>query len=140
MKIYSFWIVLFSNFFIFDCIEKQRKRHQNKVTAIAFTLQFVITGSADKTLKLWKYEPNIDCIQTLFGHKDCVRGVVVISMDRFYSYWDDRSIREWNLFSEQIDVYYVRDNICSIIKLLKLKFIDSLDLNFKICLIIFAVF
>jgi WD40 repeat protein len=92
-------------------------RHQNKVTAIAFTLQFVITGSADKTLKLWKYEPNVDCIQTFKGHKSCVRGVVVISMDRFYSYSDDRSIREWNLFGEQINVYYVRDNICSIIKL-----------------------
>ncbi len=84
--------------------------HEAAVWATAFINDFVITGSADKTLKLWKYEPKVECIQTFKGHTDCVRGVVVISLTNFLSCSNDASIREWNLKGESIAIYYGHDN------------------------------
>ena len=47
---------------------------------------YMITGSADKTIKLWK-GGNVE--RTLTGHTDCVRGLVTISSFEFLSCSND---------------------------------------------------
>ncbi|KAF7244575.1 Phospholipase A-2-activating protein [Varanus komodoensis] len=59
----------------------------------------MLTGSADKTIKLWKA-----------GHEDCVRGLAILSETAFLSCSNDASIRRWQISGECLQVYYGHTN------------------------------
>lgn len=67
----------------------------------------MLSGSADKTIKLWKAGR---CEKTFTGHEDCVRGLAVISNLEFFSCSNDGSIRRWLVTGECVHVYYGHTN------------------------------
>lgn len=94
--------------------------HEGAVWATAFINGLVITGSADKTLKLWRIEPKVECLTTFKGHKDCIRSIAVVSDTEFLSASNDASVREWNIKGELMKEFYGHDNyIYSITNILK---------------------
>lgn len=69
----------------------------------------LLTGSADKTIKLWKGQSNLTTYQ---GHTDCVRALAVCD-DRkcFLSAANDATIRLWQVASgECLSVFYGHTN------------------------------
>ena len=94
--------------------------HDGAVWATAFIKGQVITGSADKTLKLWNLEPKVECITTFKGHTDCIRSIAIISDTQFLSASNDASIREWDIKGQQIKEFYGHQNyIYSITNILR---------------------
>ncbi|XP_063151072.1 phospholipase A-2-activating protein isoform X2 [Candoia aspera] len=67
----------------------------------------MLTGSADKTIKLWKAGR---CERTFTGHEDCVRGLAILSETEFLSCANDASIRRWHISGECLQVYYGHTN------------------------------
>ncbi|KAJ1354251.1 hypothetical protein KIN20_011126 [Parelaphostrongylus tenuis] len=67
------------------------------LAAIESNPGFYLTGSADKTIKLWR-DDNV--IRTFTGHNDVVRALLVISAEQFLSAGNDASIRMWHIESE----------------------------------------
>ncbi|NXG69255.1 PLAP protein, partial [Baryphthengus martii] len=67
----------------------------------------MLTGSADKTIKLWKAGR---CERTFTGHEDCVRGLAVLSEMEFLSCANDASVRRWQISGECLNVYYGHTN------------------------------
>ncbi|KAF9570894.1 protein with putative role during mitosis [Mortierella alpina] len=60
--------------------------------------QYVATGSRDKTIKLW--DSTGQCIHTLIGHDNWVRGVVFHPSGKYLlSASDDKTIKIWDLGS-----------------------------------------
>ena len=53
----------------------------------------MVTGSADKSIKLWKAGVNT---HTLTGHTDAVRAVSVLSGEEFLSAGNDATVRHWS--------------------------------------------
>jgi phospholipase A-2-activating protein len=53
----------------------------------------VVTGSADKTLRLWRHGA---CVRTLTGHSDCIRAVAVVPSLGFLSASNDATVRLWS--------------------------------------------
>lgn len=54
----------------------------------------VVTGSADKNIKIWKKNGSLR--STLAGHTDCVRGLAATSNNEFLSCANDATVRHWN--------------------------------------------
>ncbi|XP_065832273.1 phospholipase A-2-activating protein-like [Oscarella lobularis] len=79
--------------------------HTHAVWAVAVVPKdgLKLTGSADKTIRLWKVE---HCERIFTGHDDCVRGLAVVSATEFLSCSTDSSIRRWLTSGECIQVYY----------------------------------
>lgn len=67
----------------------------------------ILTASADKTIKLWK-EGKL--CTTYSGHKDCVRGLAVISASQFLSCSNDATVIRWSISGEQLATYYGHTN------------------------------
>ena len=67
----------------------------------------MLTGSADKTIKLWKAGK---CERTYTGHKDCVRSLAVLSSEEFLSASNDGTIRRWTLSGDCIQIYEGHSN------------------------------
>lgn len=68
----------------------------------------ILTGSADKEIRLWvNYQS-----KTVFkGHTDCVRALAVVDRERFLSASNDASIRLWStLTGETLNIYYGHSN------------------------------
>ncbi|XP_054161427.1 phospholipase A-2-activating protein-like [Oppia nitens] len=84
--------------------------HEAAVWSTAVIGEHVLTGSADKTIKLWKLVPNVECIITMSGHTDCIRGLSVISDTEFISCSNDASIRLWNIKGEIVREFYGHEN------------------------------
>jgi platelet-activating factor acetylhydrolase IB subunit alpha len=58
--------------------------------------QYIITGSRDKTIKLW--DINGQLLHTFVGHDNWVRGLVVHPSGKYLlSASDDKSIKIWDL-------------------------------------------
>jgi platelet-activating factor acetylhydrolase IB subunit alpha len=58
--------------------------------------QFIITGSRDKTIKIWS--SNGQLLKTLLGHDNWVRGIVVHPSGKYLlSASDDKTIKIWDL-------------------------------------------
>lgn len=78
--------------------------HTASVWAALLLQQGVMaTGSADKTIKLWKAGK---CVHTYTGHEDCVRDLALISACQFLSCANDATIRRWTTTGECLQVYY----------------------------------
>ncbi|XGW12216.1 hypothetical protein V3C99_013144 [Haemonchus contortus] len=63
------------------------------LAAIESSPGYYLTGSADKTIKLWRDDNEV---RTYTGHTDVVRALLVISDDRFLSAGNDSTIRMWH--------------------------------------------
>lgn len=61
------------------------------------------TGSADRTLKLWR---GTQCLRTLEGHTDVVRSLIPLSATRLISAGNDSSIKLWNLEEGKLAAEY----------------------------------
>ncbi|MCH2050375.1 MAG: trypsin-like peptidase domain-containing protein [Trichodesmium sp. ALOHA_ZT_67] len=86
------------------------KAHPESVNSVAVTPdeQFVISGSDDKTIKIWKLPKNknindISLVQTLTGHTDVVDGVAIAPNSKIFASgsWDG-TIKIWNLASGEL--------------------------------------
>jgi len=75
----------------------------------------MVTGSADKTLRLWRTGK---CEQILRGHTDAVRGIAIISAEEFLSCSNDATVRRWNPSGECLGTYYGHENFIYSISLL----------------------
>uniref|UniRef100_A0A1I7WWF6 Phospholipase A-2-activating protein n=1 Tax=Heterorhabditis bacteriophora TaxID=37862 RepID=A0A1I7WWF6_HETBA len=72
-------------------------QHSSNVWALATienTPGYYLSGSADKTIKLWRDDNEI---RTFTGHTDVIRALLVISTVRFLSAANDATIRLWHL-------------------------------------------
>ncbi|KAK6029422.1 PUL domain protein [Ostertagia ostertagi] len=63
------------------------------LAAIESTPGYYLTGSADKTIKLWRDDNEV---RTYTGHTDVVRALLVVSVDRFLSAGNDSTVRMWH--------------------------------------------
>jgi WD40 repeat protein len=73
--------------------------HQEGVLSVCLTLnnEFALSGSADKTLKLWRVSTG-ECLKTLEGHQDAVNAVCLSSDGKFaLSGSTDMTIKYWDL-------------------------------------------
>lgn len=68
--------------------------HTDTTTSIAVSGNWVITGSGDYTIRVWK-GTGIEC---LHGHTNAIK-CLVVSGRRLYSGGDDKTIRVWDLDS-----------------------------------------
>ena len=67
------------------------------------TLEFLISCSRDKTIKIWSGQTG-NCLLTLEGHATWVRGLAMHHSNKFfYSCSDDKSIRIWNLITGKMN-------------------------------------
>ena len=67
----------------------------------------MVTGSADKSIKLWKAGVNT---HTLTGHTDAVRAVSVLSGEEFLSAGNDATVRHWSRAGDCLGTYYGHEN------------------------------
>lgn len=69
--------------------------HQGTVwSAIQLSSGDIVTGSADKTIRVWDEGGRFQ--RTLTGHTDCVRGLAATSGSEFLSCANDATICHWN--------------------------------------------
>jgi WD40 repeat protein len=79
--------------------------HTDEVTSVAFTQdgQFLISGSADKTIKLWNLKTG-QLIRTLRGHTKTINTLAISPDNQFLASGgsDDTTIKLWNLKTGQL--------------------------------------
>ncbi|RCN40028.1 PUL domain protein [Ancylostoma caninum] len=63
------------------------------LAAIEASPGYYLSGSADKTIKLWRDDNEV---RTFTGHTDVVRALLVLSPERFLSAANDATIRLWH--------------------------------------------
>ena len=68
------------------------------IRIVAFNNEGILaTGSEDTTIKLWNINTGADCLTTLHGHTDHVRGVDFNNKGLLASGSKDSTVRIWNL-------------------------------------------
>lgn len=77
---------------------KTLKGHQNKIFALQAVGNKIVTGSQDRTVKLWDVDAG-RCLNTLSGHKDGVR-CVQFDDDKIISGSDDGTCIVWAVEGE----------------------------------------
>uniref|UniRef100_A0A1I7SRY2 WD_REPEATS_REGION domain-containing protein n=1 Tax=Bursaphelenchus xylophilus TaxID=6326 RepID=A0A1I7SRY2_BURXY len=84
--------------------------HKNSVWAVEFVQNQpnnFVTGSADRTIKLWCGN---ECIMTLEGHQDVVRSIIMLPNGNLISSANDSTLRVWSTESgkclEAYDSYH----------------------------------
>lgn len=83
--------------------------HNQSILAVDFLgSDYVLTGSADKTIKCWTRD-QAELKETFFGHEDAVRGLQVINSDLFMSCSNDGSLRRWSLSRGLVKTYHCHD-------------------------------
>ncbi|KAK7576747.1 hypothetical protein V9T40_013033 [Parthenolecanium corni] len=84
--------------------------HQQAVWAVLHTTSdFIVTGSADKIIKVHKNDGSL--IRTLTGHTDCVRCLAELSSTEILSCSNDATIRKWSLETgDCLDTIYGHPN------------------------------
>ena len=91
------WVVFGPCEFVFHGWKEKAKTlegHSDYVNSVAIDGDRIVSGSADKTIKIWNTEG--ECIKTLEGHSDCVTSVA-IDGDRIVSGSWDETIKIWNM-------------------------------------------
>jgi WD40 repeat protein len=79
-------------------LEHTIEEHKNSVTCLALLSKendYVISGSADSTLKIWDMQ-TYKCIRTLEGHTSSITCIAVFSEKLIVSGSFDRTIKIWN--------------------------------------------
>jgi platelet-activating factor acetylhydrolase IB subunit alpha len=81
-------------------IEKSKKKLQEAGKEEDVTpLEFIISGSRDKTIKIWSAQTG-NILLNIEGHSGWVRGLAMHHSNKyFYSCSEDKSIKVWNLSS-----------------------------------------
>ncbi|XP_012286021.1 phospholipase A-2-activating protein [Orussus abietinus] len=70
---------------------------------------YIVTGSADKFVIVWSKDGCI--VHKLPGHKDCVRGISVISDNQFLTCSNDATVCHWNAtLGTCLKTYYGHEN------------------------------
>lgn len=82
--------------------------HEASVWAVAFVGEFLVTGSADKTIKIWNRKAELK--STLTGHTDCVRSLAAVSETQFLSCANDATIRRWDINGNCLGVFDGHEN------------------------------
>jgi hypothetical protein len=78
-----------------DCKSGPLRGHSHAVYAVAVVdEQRVVSGSCDKTLKLWDLRSG-RCMQTLSGHSKWVSAVAVVDEQRVVSGSGDHTLKVW---------------------------------------------
>eukprot|EP00020_Sapocribrum_chincoteaguense_P003391 CAMPEP_0170752402 /NCGR_PEP_ID=MMETSP0437-20130122/11950_1 /TAXON_ID=0 /ORGANISM="Sexangularia sp." /LENGTH=473 /DNA_ID=CAMNT_0011091471 /DNA_START=167 /DNA_END=1585 /DNA_ORIENTATION=+ len=95
---------------------KQLRDHAGPVWSLCLALPYLVSGSSDGTVKVWKMpEGRVDA--TLLGHTGIVHCVVVTDNNLAVSGSDDKSLRVWDIRQRTCvnAVYGAHDNtICSL--------------------------
>ncbi|KAH7723168.1 protein T05A8.5 [Aphelenchoides avenae] len=85
-----------------ECVIRWR-RHEKEVTKVVYKhaggKHFVLSGSRDATMKLWRFnvpEP----VMTYTGHSLSVSGIAVVDETKFVSGARDTSVRLWDVTSD----------------------------------------
>lgn len=68
-----------------------------------------LTGSADKTIRLWNLNTN-ECTKSIDAHSDCVRDIKLINNEQFLSCSNDATIKRWNLNGDLLEQYDGHEN------------------------------
>ncbi|KAK4310022.1 hypothetical protein Pmani_018377 [Petrolisthes manimaculis] len=88
-----------------QCIH-ELKGHEGPLWAITIlpghSTTTILTASADKTIRMWRGDK--EC-HKFNGHKDCVRGLAVLSTDRFLSCSNDATVILWSITGEALNTY-----------------------------------
>jgi WD40 repeat protein len=95
----NFSLILDEDYKVINKPIRAFKGHKSVVTSIAFSPngKYIISGSSDKTLKLWDVNTG-ECIRTFRGHIDAVNSVTFSSDGRYVlsGSWDS-AIKLWDV-------------------------------------------
>ncbi len=87
-------------------IKANTRRYTNAVLTlkskmIAFKI-YMVSGSIDMTIQVWRVNLNGIVLKSTFtGHKGIIRALVFLKNDYLISSSDDRTLRIWNIISDQ---------------------------------------
>ncbi|KAM3143716.1 hypothetical protein pb186bvf_004212 [Paramecium bursaria] len=94
------------------------KGHQDQVYSIDYKkinkIKYLISGSQDKNVKIWKADPSWKEYKTLIGHNDRIRAVCFVS-DLIASGSDDTHIKIWNINGDLLQTQKVYGRVCALI-------------------------
>ncbi|CAH1794412.1 unnamed protein product [Owenia fusiformis] len=101
--------------------------HQGPVWCLCVHGDFLLSGSSDKTVKVWDTTTNYKCIKTLDGHNGIVLTICVFG-NKLYSGSQDCSIVVWNMDTfEKITSIEAHDNpVCTLVSARNMLFSGSL--------------
>ncbi|KAI5966660.1 sconB [Candida theae] len=78
--------------------------HQDGITCLQFNRKYLMTGSYDSTIKIWKIETG-ECVKTLSGHTKGVRSLV-FDNQKLITGGLDSTIKVWNYHTGQCIATY----------------------------------
>jgi len=67
-------------------------------TSAKISNEFVLSGSADATIKLWNIN-SVECLKTFKGHLNVVSSVEILWNERILSGSVDKTIKIWNVWT-----------------------------------------
>eukprot|EP00128_Syssomonas_multiformis_P016297 Colp12_sorted_trinity150504_noHs@2228 len=70
--------------------------HRQGITCVQFDDTHIVSGSSDRTIKVWSTQTNVQCVMTLHGHQFTVR-CLHLDGDRLISGSADKTIKVWCL-------------------------------------------
>jgi WD40 repeat protein len=77
---------------------REYKEHSGTIRSIQVYEKLLISGSTDKTIKIWDLETG-ECLKTLTDHKHWVTSILIIPNNKFLSGSCDKTIKIWDLNS-----------------------------------------
>jgi WD40 repeat protein len=73
------------------------KGHTNYIyTLYLVNDDYILSGSGDKTIKVWDLKNGYQCINTLTGHNNRISSLLILNNDRLISTSQDGTVRLWN--------------------------------------------
>jgi WD40 repeat protein len=91
-------------------LERNRLKHDNTVTEVAYSAdgKFIASVSKDKTLKIWQVDGKL--IQTI-AHPQSLHNLAISSdSQKIATVGDDAQVRLWNINGEQVSPYLEQRN------------------------------